>query len=185
METHSPMRYMCSCCGRKFYRSDYFVETTVSLMGQCAESMEISVIDGNNNVIIGTIVDYGLIIDQMFNLYATPHHLTTTSAIELLPKCLAHQVKNVSGRRPEQIIQILKAAGMNKHSFLVDWLMSSYDGHALKRLISRADDSDTACVPLYSNSWRLLQEWKHNMPSISCSLDKIFPLIFLMTNSLG
>jgi hypothetical protein len=24
METHGPERYMCSCCGRKFYRSDYF-----------------------------------------------------------------------------------------------------------------------------------------------------------------
>jgi hypothetical protein len=24
METHSPERYMCSCCERKFHRSDYF-----------------------------------------------------------------------------------------------------------------------------------------------------------------
>lgn len=24
METHGPERYMCSCCGRKFHRSDYF-----------------------------------------------------------------------------------------------------------------------------------------------------------------
>jgi hypothetical protein len=24
METHGPKRYMCSCCGRKFHRSDYF-----------------------------------------------------------------------------------------------------------------------------------------------------------------
>jgi len=24
METHGLERYMCSCCGRKFHRSDYF-----------------------------------------------------------------------------------------------------------------------------------------------------------------
>jgi hypothetical protein len=153
------------------------VETTVSFMGQCAEAIEISVIDGNNNVIINTIVDYGLTIDQMFNLYATPPN--NDFCYRTLAKVLGPpSEKSVSGRRPEQIIQILKAAGMNKHSFLVDWSMSSYDWHALKRLINRAGDSDTACLPLYSNSWRLLQEWKHNMPGISCSLDKIFPLIF-------
>jgi len=44
------------------------VETTVSFMRQSAIAIEISVIDGNNNVIIDTIVDYGLTIDQMFNI---------------------------------------------------------------------------------------------------------------------
>ena len=153
------------------------VETTVSFMGQSAEAIEISVIDGNNNVIIDTIVDYGLTIDQMFNTYATPPN--NDFRYRTLAKLLGPiSGKSVSGRRPEQIIQILKAAGMNQHSFLVDWSMSSYDWHALKILIIRAGDSDTAVLPLYSNSWRLLQEWKHNMPGISCSLDKIFPLIF-------
>ena len=111
------------------------------------------------------------------NMYATPPN--NDFRYRTLAKVLGPPSgKSVSGRRPEQIIQILKAAGMNKHSFLVDWSMSSYDWHALKRLIIRAGDSDTAFLPLYSNSWRLLQEWKHNMPGISCSLDKIFPLIF-------
>ncbi|KAE9376185.1 hypothetical protein N431DRAFT_532482, partial [Stipitochalara longipes BDJ] len=93
--------------------------------------------------------------------------------------------KGVSGRRLEQIIQILKAAGMNEYSILVDWSMSSYDWHALKRLISRAGNSDTAVLPLYSNRWRLLQELKHNMPGISCSLDKVFPLIFPSSKLIG
>lgn len=83
--------------------------------------------------------------------------------------------KYVSGHRPEQIIKILRAAGMNKDSFLVDWSMSSYDWHALRILIDRAgesgSDSDTTCLPLYANSWRLLQEWKHKMPGISCLLE--------------
>jgi hypothetical protein len=151
------------------------VETTVSFMGQSAEAIEISVIDGNNNVIIDTIVDYGLTVDQMFNMYAAPPNNEFGPPNE----------KRVSGRQPEEIIQILKAAGMNEHSFLVDWSMSSYDWHALKRLIISAGNSDTAVLPLYSNSWRLLQEWKRNMPGISCSLDKIFPLIFPNSKLIG
>jgi hypothetical protein len=39
------------------------LETIVPFMGQSAEAIEIIVIDGNNNVIIDTIVDYGLTID--------------------------------------------------------------------------------------------------------------------------
>jgi hypothetical protein len=74
---------------------------------------------------------------------------------------------------------------MNEHSFLVDWSMSSYDWHALKRLIISAGNSDTAVLPLYSNSWRLLQEWKRSMPGICCSLDKIFPLIFPNSKLVG
>lgn len=55
----------------------------------------------------------------MFNLYATlPNndfcYRTLAKGLGPLSK------KSVSGRRPEQIIQILKAAGINKHSFLVD-----------------------------------------------------------------
>ncbi|RDL40314.1 uncharacterized protein BP5553_00293 [Venustampulla echinocandica] len=127
------------------------IETTVSCMGQCAEAIEISVIDGNNNVIIDTIVDYGLTIEQMFNLYATPP--INDFRYRTLAKVLGPlSEKAVSGRRPEQIIQILYAAGMNKDSFLVDWSMSSYDWDALKRLINRAGDGDAACLPLYSNS---------------------------------
>jgi hypothetical protein len=117
----------------------------------------------------------------MFHQYATPPN--NEFRYRTLAKVLGPPSKKyVSGHRPEQIIKILKAAGMNKDSFLVDWSMSSYDWHALRRLIDRAgesgSDSDTTCLPLYANSWRLLQEWKHNMPGISCSLEKIFPLIF-------
>jgi hypothetical protein len=153
-------------------------------MGQAAEPIEISVIDGNNNVISNAIVDYGLTINQMFNIYAAPPN--NDFRYRNLAKVFGPpSEKGVSGHRPEQIIQILKAAGMNEHSFLVDWSMSSYDWHALKRLISRARNSDTAVLPLYSNSWRLLQEWKHNMPGISCSLDKIFPFIFPNNKLIG
>jgi hypothetical protein len=120
----------------------------------------------------------------MFNIYAAPPNNDfryRTPAKVLGPP----SEKRVSGRRPEQIIQILKAAGMNEHSFLVDWSMSSYDWHGLKRLINRAGNSDTAVLSLHSNSWRLLQEWKHNMPRISCSLDKIFLLIFPNSKLIG
>jgi hypothetical protein len=113
------------------------VETTASFMGQSAEAIEISVIDGNNNVIINTIVDYGLTIDQMFNIYAAPPN--NGFRYRTLAKVLGPpREKSISGRRPEQIIQILKAAGMNKRSFLAHWSMSSHDWHALKRLIIRA-----------------------------------------------
>ncbi|KIN04473.1 hypothetical protein OIDMADRAFT_50330 [Oidiodendron maius Zn] len=153
------------------------VETTVAVKGQFADAIEISVIDGNNNVIIDTIIDYGLTIDQMFNLHATPPD--NDFRYRTLAKVLGPPTdKKVTGHRPEQIVQVLKAAGMNKHSFLVEWSMSGYDWHALERLIARTGDSKMECRPLYSNSWRLLQEWKHNMPGISCALEKIFPLLF-------
>jgi hypothetical protein len=46
------------------------VETTVLFAGQSAEAIEISIIDGNSNVIIDTIIDYGL-TDLILNIYAT------------------------------------------------------------------------------------------------------------------
>ena len=156
------------------------VETTVQLRGQAPEAIEISVIDGNNNIIVNTLVDYGLTIDQMFHQYSTPPDIDFR--YRALAKVLGPPSENhVSGYRPEEIIEILKVAGMNKDSFLVDWSMSSFDWHALKRLIDRAGKSgsdDTTCLPLYKNSCRLLMEWKHNMPGISCSLEKLFPLVF-------
>jgi hypothetical protein len=79
------------------------VETTVSFMRQSAEAIEISVIDSNNNVIINTIVDYCLTIDQMFNMYAAPPN--NDFRYRTLVKVLGPpSEKSVSGRRPEQTI---------------------------------------------------------------------------------
>jgi len=68
----------------------------------------------------------------MFHQYAytAQYRLSLSSPCKVLGP---PSEKYVSGHRPEEIIKILKEAGMNEDSFLVDWSMNSFDWHALKK----------------------------------------------------
>jgi hypothetical protein len=76
-------------------------------------------VDGNGTVIVGTIIDYGLTVAEMFEQYSTPKIFDRRSYT--LVKVLDHPSNNrITGLKPTEIVQALQKADTNESSILID-----------------------------------------------------------------
>jgi hypothetical protein len=94
-------------------------ETSIPSENGQAEPIEISVVDGDGSIIVDTIIDHGLTVEEMFAKYSIPgvrdrRHFTLMKVVG------SPHSERIPGLTPNEIVQILRQAGVNKNSILIE-----------------------------------------------------------------
>jgi hypothetical protein len=158
-----------------YYCDTEFAVSRPSLPWKC---LEISIVDGEGNVVVDTKVDYGLTVAEFYNKYVPDSHdyWRYSSVVKVYGR---PSNARVPGMTPEQIVDTLRTHGMNQDSMWVEWSQSRCDHNMLKQILGFTNNKDTSIIPREGNVWLQTRTWRNNMKGIqTLSLPRFFPLLF-------